>query len=65
MSVTKIDEAAYAEGQNEYARGGALRGIAAMDWDDEDRAISRVLGFLDGVITSIRRIDSQLMQPPQ
>jgi hypothetical protein len=65
-----IKDANFAEGQNDYARGGSLRDLinrlhasVGEEQKNENEAASALFGFLDSAITSIRRIDNQLGMP--
>lgn len=65
----KLLDDQFINGQQSYARGVGLRTIAdqANVYEDEGKeteAVSLVLGYLDGVVASIRRIDNLLMQGP-
>ena len=60
--MPKLDNDRFIEGQNAYSRGVGFRSIFEQvgDLDDTD---SFILGYLDGVVASIRRIDNALMFP--
>lgn len=67
--MPQIIPAKYDEGQTVYNSGGSLRTLLAnclaatgSDNDDAlDEAVSSLIGFADAIVTSIRRIDNQLM----
>lgn len=63
--MPKIIDDKFRDGQAEYARGISAREIingmiAASDGDDAtmDAAMSRLIGYLDGLVQSIRRTES-------
>jgi hypothetical protein len=56
------------DGQASYARGVGLRTVAEkfstmMDGGQDDEACSLLVGYLDGVVASIRRTDNLLLMP--
>lgn len=64
----KIHDEQFISGQRSYSRGVGLRTIVEqsavlLDEAKEDEAESLVLGYLDGVVSSIRRIDNLMMFP--
>ena len=63
--MSKLDNDKFIEGQNAYKRGVGLRAIIEISdaLNAEDKEFSLVLGYLDGVIASIRRIDNLLLMP--
>ena len=61
----KLLDEQYATGQASYARGIALRAIVEhagtlMDGGKTGEAMSLLVGYLDGVVTAIRRTDNLL-----
>ena len=64
----KILDAQFLNGQASYQRGVGLRTIfeqitAFQDEDKEAEGVSLALGYLDGIVASIRRIDNLLLMP--
>jgi hypothetical protein len=64
----KILDEQFRNGQASYQRGIGLRTIfeqisALQDEDKEDESVSLALGYLDGVVASIRRTDNLLLMP--
>ena len=59
--MPKLDNDRFIEGQNAYARGIGFRAIFEQveDLDDADwKSTSLLLGYFDGIVASIRRIDN-------
>jgi hypothetical protein len=64
----KLQDEQFRAGQANYQRGVSLRVMAEefgtlMDGGKEGEAYSRALGYLDGVVASIRRTDNLLLMP--
>jgi hypothetical protein len=64
----KISDEQFRNGQASYQRGVGLRAIyeqitALVDADKEDESVSLAVGYLDGVVASIRRTDNLLLMP--
>jgi len=64
----KILDEQFRNGQASYQRGLGLRTFfehvaALVDEDKENESVSLALGYLDGVVASIRRIDNLLLMP--
>ena len=64
----KILDEQFRNGQASYQRGLGLRTIfeqisALQDEDKEAEGVSLALGYLDGVVASIRRTDNLLLMP--
>jgi hypothetical protein len=66
--MMKILDEQFRNGQASYQRGIGLRTIfeqisAFQDEDKEAEGASLALGYLDGVVASIRRTDNLLLMP--
>lgn len=64
--MPKLDNDKFIEGQNAFARGVGFRAIFEQveDLDDADwKSTSLLLGYFDGIVASIRRIDNLLLMP--
>lgn len=62
----KLDNEKFIEGQNAYGRGVGLRAIVDQlpeDPEGDPKSAALLLGYLDGIIASIRRIDNLLLLP--
>jgi len=64
----KILDEQFRNGQASFQRGIGLRTVTEevgtlMDGSQEAEAISLLIGYLDGVVASIRRIDNLLLMP--
>ena len=61
----KLDNEKFIEGQNAYGRGVGLRSIIDQLPEDEGdpKSAALLLGYLDGIVASIRRIDNLLLMP--
>ena len=64
----KISDDHFRAGQAYYQRGVGLRDVAAQtntldEEGKEDESMSLLLGYLDGVVASIRRTDNLLLMP--
>ncbi len=67
MKMKLLDEH-FRNGQASYQRGVGLRTIveevhALTDRRQEEEALSLIVGYLDGVVASIRRTDNLLLMP--
>ena len=58
--MPKFDDQEYAAGRNDFASGRSLRSIAeelmsAQPDVSEDKVMSRLLGFADGLVDALRK----------